>query len=69
MYQYEKPECQTNGCTNANDSKENEFQPRKANKKQNKKTKHPTLGTANTTDFLPNNAVLNSYHYAQMSVL
>lgn len=37
--------------------------------KTNKKTKHPTLGTANATDFLPNNAVLNSYHYAQMSVL
>lgn len=37
MYQYEKPECQTNGCTNANDSKENEFQPRKANKKKTKK--------------------------------
>lgn len=37
MYQYEKPECQTNGCTNANAGKENEFQPRKANKKKQKK--------------------------------
>lgn len=42
---------------------------RRIQKGKIKKQQHFTLATANATDLLPNNAVLNSNHYAQMSVL